>query len=116
LYWNIGLLKLRIGVQGLLVLGSALHCHIYDHERAKLAVQLKTIDESFDLLHLLTRDSNKEKHQNKLTLSRQVKTTTTTQALDRPCYKFIVTFMSHLNIFPYMDVKHSKGQKFRNGH
>jgi hypothetical protein len=24
--------------------------------------------------------------------------------------------MSHLNIFPYMDVKHSKGQKFRNGH
>ena len=44
-----------------------LHCHIYDHERAKLAVQLKTIDESFDLLHLLTRDSNKEKHQKKLT-------------------------------------------------
>ena len=44
-----------------------LHCHIYDHERAKLAMQLKTIDESFDLLHLLTRDSNKEKHQNKLT-------------------------------------------------
>jgi hypothetical protein len=41
-----------------------LHCHIYDHERAKLAVQLKTIDENFDLLHLLTRDSNKEKHQN----------------------------------------------------
>jgi hypothetical protein len=35
-----------------------LHCHIYDHERAKLAVQLKTIDESLDLLHLLTRDSN----------------------------------------------------------
>jgi hypothetical protein len=35
-----------------------LHCHIYDHERAKLAVQLKIIDESFDLLHLLTRDSN----------------------------------------------------------
>ena len=30
-----------------------LHCHIHDHERAKLAVQLKTIDESFDLLHLL---------------------------------------------------------------
>ena len=44
-----------------------LHCHIYDHERAKLAVQLETIDESLDLLHLLTRDSNKEKHQNKLT-------------------------------------------------
>jgi hypothetical protein len=44
-----------------------LHCHIYDHERTKLAVQLKTIDESFDLLHLLTRDSNKEKHHNKLT-------------------------------------------------
>jgi hypothetical protein len=42
-----------------------LHCHIYDHEGAKLAVQLKTIDESFDLLHLLT--SNKEKHQKKLT-------------------------------------------------
>jgi hypothetical protein len=44
-------------------------CHIYDHERAKLAVQLKTIDESLDLLHLLTRDldSNKEKHQKKLT-------------------------------------------------
>jgi hypothetical protein len=40
---------------------------IKDHERAKLAVQLKTIDESFDLLHLLTRDSNKEKHQKKLT-------------------------------------------------
>jgi ribonuclease HI len=36
-----------------------LHCHIYDHERDKLAVQLKTLDESFDLLHLLTRDSNK---------------------------------------------------------
>ena len=36
-------------------------------ERAKLTVQLKTIDESLDLLHLLTRDSNKEKHQNKLT-------------------------------------------------
>jgi hypothetical protein len=46
---------------------ALLHCHIYDHERAKLAVQLKTIDESFDLLHLLTRDSNKEKHQKKLT-------------------------------------------------
>jgi hypothetical protein len=44
-----------------------LHCHIYDHERVKLAVQLKIIDESFDLLHLLTRDSNKEKHQKKLT-------------------------------------------------
>ena len=44
-----------------------LHCHIYDNERAKLAVQLKTIDESLDLLHLLTRDSNKEKHKNKLT-------------------------------------------------
>jgi hypothetical protein len=46
-----------------------LHCHIYDHERAKLAVQLKTIDESLDLLYLLTiaRDSNKEKHQKKLT-------------------------------------------------
>jgi ribonuclease HI len=44
-----------------------LHCHIYDHERAKLAVQLKTIDESLDLLYLMTRDSNKEKHQKKLT-------------------------------------------------
>jgi hypothetical protein len=46
-----------------------LHCHIYDHERAKRAVQLKTIDESLDLLHLLTwdLDSNKEKHQKKLT-------------------------------------------------
>ena len=44
-----------------------LHYHIYDHKRVKLAVQLKTIDESLDLLHLLTRDSNKEKHQNKLT-------------------------------------------------
>jgi hypothetical protein len=44
-----------------------LHCHIYDHERAKLAVQLKNIDESVDLLHLLIRDSNKEKHQKKLT-------------------------------------------------
>jgi hypothetical protein len=44
-----------------------LHCHVYDHEWAKLAVQLKTIDKSFDLLHLLTRDSNKEKHYNKLT-------------------------------------------------
>jgi hypothetical protein len=29
-------------------------------------VQLKTIDESFDLLHRLTRDSNKEKNQKKL--------------------------------------------------
>jgi hypothetical protein len=44
-----------------------LRIRFYDHERAKLAMQLKTIDESFDLLHLLTRDSNKEKHQNKLT-------------------------------------------------
>jgi hypothetical protein len=38
------------------------------NETAKLAVQLKTIAESLDLLHLLTRDSNKEKHQNKLTI------------------------------------------------
>ena len=35
--------------------------------RVKLAVQLKIIDESFGLLHLLTSDSNKEKHQKKLT-------------------------------------------------
>jgi prenyltransferase beta subunit len=35
--------------------------------RVTLAVQLKTIDESLDLLYLLTRDSNKEKHQKKLT-------------------------------------------------
>jgi hypothetical protein len=142
LYWSIELLRLRIGVQGLLLWKTTehyiLHCHIYDHERAKLAVQLKTIDEILDLstfpliktstcgtnaapclwmhdaqhkirililkvaidatgprvliffslvlyclaklavqlktideildlLHLLTRDSNKEKHQNKLT-------------------------------------------------
>jgi hypothetical protein len=44
-----------------------LHCHIYDHEKAKLTVQLKIIDESLDLLHLLSRDSNEEKHQKKLT-------------------------------------------------
>jgi hypothetical protein len=30
--------------------------------KAKLAVQLKTIDESLDILHLLTRNPNKEKH------------------------------------------------------
>ena len=35
--------------------------------RVTLAVQLKTIDESLDLLYLLTRDSNKENHQKKLT-------------------------------------------------
>jgi hypothetical protein len=53
-------------------------CHIYDHERTKLAVQFKTIDESFDLLHLLTRDSNKEKHQKKLTfLEEFIKSTAT---------------------------------------
>jgi hypothetical protein len=100
LYWSIELLRFRIGVQDLLVLGSALyfwwipprmliylcdcgeeettdhyilHCHIYDHERAKLAVQLKTIDESLDLLHLMTRDSNKEKHQNKYHQNQTIK-------------------------------------------
>ena len=49
------------------------HCHIYVHERAKHAVQLKTIDESFDLLHLLTRDFNKEKHQMNRALPRTSK-------------------------------------------
>jgi hypothetical protein len=43
-----------------------LHCHIYDHERAKLAVQLKTIDESLDLLHLLTRDSSNTRKKHKV--------------------------------------------------
>jgi prenyltransferase beta subunit len=40
---------------------------IFTIMRVTLAVQLKTIDESLDLLYLLTRDSNKEKHQKKLT-------------------------------------------------
>jgi hypothetical protein len=47
-----------------------LHCHIYDHERAKLAVQLKTIDESLDLLHLLTKDSNKAQESEVLSIIR----------------------------------------------
>jgi hypothetical protein len=67
-------------------LNTILHCHIYDHERAKLAVQLKTIDESFDLLHLLTRDSNKKKHQKKLTfLEEFIKSTGRFPELSKTC-------------------------------
>jgi hypothetical protein len=52
---------------------------------AKLAVQLKTIDESLDLLNLLTRDSNKEKYQNKLTfLEEFIKSTGRFPALASP--------------------------------
>jgi hypothetical protein len=80
---------------------------IYDHERAKLAVQLKTIDEILDLLHLLTRDSNKEKHQNKLTfLEEFIKNTGLFPELASPKTLPICGFgISKWLAFPTIDIR-----------
>jgi hypothetical protein len=72
-------------------------------------VQLKTIDESLDLLHLLTRDSNKEKHQNKLTfLEEFIKSTGRFPELANPVPRSWATQYSSTRRYYNETIKHQR--------